>query len=155
MLGVYLGILVIVAVVTALTRHMPASSNLFSAYAHFFPGQLKSAVVARGFSCPVSFFSPGVTEESCILNLATGSFSQIQVTISHGVIFQTFFTLRGDWLKLGDLISLWGIPQIHEYEHSVSFLWPGHGVVASAAIQTGQFSPFLPVRIIAFTATEM
>jgi hypothetical protein len=139
----------------ALAGYTASPPNPFAAFADVLPGQPRSAIVARGFSCPVSFFSPGVTEESCILNLATGSFSQIQVTISHGVIFQSFFTMPGDVLKLGDLILLWGTPKIHENEHSVSFLWPGHGVVASAAIQTGQFSPFLPVRIIAFTATEM
>ncbi len=153
MLSVCLGMLIMVANVTALTRYMPASSNFFSAYTQVFPGQARSAVLAHGFSCAIGTY-PVLPDESCTLNPAGGIFLQIQAVVSHGKIRQITFIPRKDMLRLGDLVALWGRPEIHDYGASTVLQWPTAGVVASQIPRIGRLSLFSPLWNVTITDTE-
>jgi len=125
--------------------------NPFSIFADVFPGQPRSAVAARGFSCPASFFfitEPGLTDETCFLNPTAGPFFQVSVITSQDLIRHITFTLRENTLTLGDLAALWGMPEVHEYGHAAFFMWSNSGVIATTIAYTGEFSLFLPVRTV-------
>ncbi len=153
MLAVFLGILVMVAAVTALARHMQPPSNPFSAYADIFQRQPRSALVARGFSC--SHRAPDNYDITCILKPPEGVFSQVSAGFSQDFIRYTTVMVRENMLRVGDLVALWGRPEVHEYGHVAMFVWPSSGVMASTYAYTGQFSLFLPLWSVAFWDTSL
>jgi hypothetical protein len=126
--------------------------DLFSSFADVFPGQPRSAVVARGFSCAMGTY-PVLPDEYCTLSPAAGAFTQVGAVVSHGIVIRTDFILRSGSLRFGDLAELWGVPENQEYEghHVADYFWHGKGVSASAFFDTGRFSLFLPVRSVSFT----
>jgi hypothetical protein len=142
----------------ALAGYTTLPSNPFASFADVLPGQPRSALVARGFSCPVSFFiatDPDVTDETCVFYQAIDIFRQVQVTVSQGVIRHLTFIMRENALTIGDLAALWGNPEVQEYGRSVDLFWRSHGVYAIASNISGRFSPFLPVWSVSFTDTGL
>jgi hypothetical protein len=124
------------------------SPEPFVSLADLFPGQPRSAVEARGFSCMVIGF--GTYAETCLLLPNTGIFSEIGVTTSPlGYVNSSYFRLREDTLRLGDLAALWGRPEVYDQYEYLLFSWFGGSVNATSAY-TGRFSFLLPVDRVFF-----
>ena len=70
---------------TAMTQHVEPPSNPLATFADVFPDQPKSAVDIRGFSCYGNPFTNAV-KENCTLELVSGAFTQVQVSILDEVI---------------------------------------------------------------------
>lgn len=152
MLATLVSISVITLGVYALAQQMEQPSNPFSPYVDIFLGQPQSAVVAQGFSCAM-YFNGGYysgLDDYCTLKLAQGAVSSIGVLISQDVGRQITFGLRENTLRLGDLVALWGRPNVHQYGPSVSFSWRRIGVTTLTLTYTRPFSLFIPVRSIYF-----
>ena len=150
---VFMGCAVVSVSAVSLARSTPVPSNPFAVYADIFPGQPGGAIQGRGYSC-----STGINEylpnEHCTLNSASGAFSQIGVVIADNAIKNNNFILRGDTLRLGDLMLLWGTPDIQEQIHSVFLFWRRIGVTAIITEYAGYFSLHLPVRRVLITNDE-
>jgi hypothetical protein len=131
------------------------SPDPFAAYADVFPGQPRSAVVGRGFTCPTTayggYHQPG--EETCVLWPRTGTFFQVTARVSQDVIRHITFTARDHALRLGDLVALWGRPESRG--HDIQFVWPGRCIVALTYAFDGQFSLLPPVRNVSFTDASL
>lgn len=128
----------------AMQQSAPDLPGLFAAYADIFPGQPRSAMQARGFSCPMSAYgSYRGSTETCFLHLPPDAFEQITVVANREHIVQTSFVLRGNRLTLGDLAAVLGEPEISEMNHVVTFQWQEAGVTASSQRRDGQTSLFL------------
>jgi len=157
MLGLSLGVLVVVSGVTTLTRFAQPPSNPFSAYADLLPGQPRSALVLRRFSCSYeretnieSFQSP--ISQYCVLLPETGAFDHIGVMLSDNVIKRVAFSLGDNSLTVGDLAVWWGRPEIGvSYREWMTVYWPDIGISVKAWAEQGQFSYSLPLRFVTFT----
>jgi hypothetical protein len=139
--------------VGALAGYMSTPFDPFAAFADVFPGQSRSAVAARGFSCPSANAHDtyqDLSEETCTLSPESGPFSRVELVLSGDTISQIGFMMRDDMLKIGDLMRLWGKAEVQEYSRSVYLFWRSRGIVALAPWHTGQFSVFLPVRWVYF-----
>jgi hypothetical protein len=126
----------------------------FAPYADILPGQSQDAVVQRGFDC--QFNIAPVSNESCTLTLETGIFSEIQVMIAldTGQVSRVVFKPRETTLTLGDLVLLWGRPEIAIYNQITNLRWRKVGIVAIPQSHHGEFSYWLPIVYTAFVSTE-
>lgn len=148
----FLGFSVVSAgVVTVVGNRIPPS-NPFASYVDVFPGQLRSAVEARGFLCYKETYEYRPNEH-CSINQPIGAFSQVGVVVSEDVIGQISFRIRANTLRVGDLMILWGMPEVQEHSRSVYLYWRSNSIFAIASHDTGRFSLFLPVRRVYFAAT--
>jgi hypothetical protein len=141
------------ASVVALARTATPSPSPFAAYADVFPGQIRRAVAARGFSCLERYdggYSPNL---DCTLNPVAGDFSQVSLVIEDGVIDEISFGLRDDTFRVGDLMLLWGAPVVHEFSRSVYLHWRSQGVFALVRGYS-EFSLYLPIPRISFVNSE-
>ena len=122
--------------------------NPFISFADVFPGQPRSAVVSRGFSCLTSAYS-GYSEspnEICSLWPKDGLFSQVSVGINQDIVQNILFTLHENTLRIGDLMLLWGQQDFHMYNGAGYFFWGNTHNTTSAVNHTRRFSHFLSVR---------
>jgi hypothetical protein len=150
------GFTVVSVGIRALAQGTPAPLNPFSSFADVFPGQPANAIEVRGFLCIASPYgsSPGLPDEHCALRLAAGAFSQVEVVVSQGVVFNISFVMRDKTLRLGDLPMISGRPLVHQSDHSILCFFPSSGVYAWITSHTGQFSFFLPVESVYFTTAR-
>ena len=139
----------------ALAQYTPAPPNPFASFADVFPGQPRSSLIARRFSCLTGSynFTEGAPNEYCTLNPASGIFSHVMVGINQDTIQNILFMVRDDTLRVGNLMLLWGKPEVHEYSRSVYLYWRSRGVFAIASHDTARFSLFLPVRRVSIGDT--
>lgn len=139
--------------VVVLLRSTTQPTNPFASFADLLPRTPRSAIQAWGFVCPQSGEDDfeHYMGSTCILWPTEGLFAQVDVVISEGDIRQTVFTVSEDTLRVGDLMVLWGTPEIRRYSRSVYLLWRSHRTFAWASDYPGQMSPFLPVWKIYFT----
>jgi hypothetical protein len=152
--AVVAGFTAVNAGVRTLTGYTAAPSNPFAAFADVFPDQPSSAAASRGFLCP----SPGAddtyqdtSEETCSFRPESGPFFQVRVNISGDMIRHIDFRMRENTLRVGDLIGLWGSPEVDEYSRSAYLHWRSRGIFALATHDTGSFSLFLPVWTVNFS----
>ena len=141
---------VMVLAVSALAKLVsaPQPTQAFSDFADVFPGQSRQAVEGQGFSCPISYYfatTSDRTAETCYLMPPAGVFSQVGITLSQGMIRQIGFTLRDDIFTVGDLMLLWGRPEVRQYGRAAYIFWRGQGIYAIAGKTAGTYSLFLPV----------
>ena len=87
----------------------------------------------------------------CVLDLETASIAEVTATIKHGKVFQIQFSLKENWLKLGDVMLCLGTPQKHQNGHTTSFSWRGSGVYALAQSNRDRFDPLIPLSMVSFT----
>ena len=146
---------VLVAGPVVLMRHNPLR-NPFALYARLFPGQSAAAVTRWPFVCrftPTESPSPADIE-TCVLNPPDGPFSEVYVIILGQLINQTGFEVRGKELSLGDLVMLWGQPEIHwmkmMHGHVVSLTWATTGAASSVLSDSIRIDSMLPMRSVAF-----
>ena len=127
--------------------------NPFSVYRNIMPGQSRDSVLRRGFKCQFNQIMPSL-EETCSLTPETGIFSEIQVRFVSapymGKVSQTIFKPREKMLPLGDLVLLWGRPEIAIYGQTVNLHWRNVHVVAIPQTYHGHFSYWLPIVYLAF-----
>jgi hypothetical protein len=135
-----------------LAGHATTLSNPFSTYADILPGQHRSAVVARGFSCAMDYLLSH--DQYCTLDLETGISSQVGVVISRGAVRQTDFYLRENTLRIGDLALLWGTPDLRYGQSVATFIWSGSGVSAWGVFSSGRNPLLLPVQGVSFRDTR-
>lgn len=145
--------------VAALSRPELPSPDPFSAYANIFPGQPERAIGGLGFSCASDGrkYYGSAQETRCQLDMAAGSFSNIAVTTSEGVIREIRFAIRDDTLRVGDLAVLLKLPdfQAHRMGYGASFSWNGRIVLALVGGETETFSHFRAVRWVKFADTPL
>ncbi len=152
--SILLAMVILIYCAMLLNQLTEPPANPFAAFAAVFPGQPSSAVQGKGFACSANPYG-GYLDEYCFVYPATGIFRQVRVMISYGTIRQIAFTTHKDAVMLGDLVALWGRPEVYEYSQSVVLLWPGSGVRALQLSNTGQFSLFSPVGNVMITNTDM
>ena len=72
-----------------------ASSNPFVDYVDVFPGQLRTALEAHGFSCPASFFGDNRVSvyETCFFQSKDDAIRQVRAYVLNDVIQQTEFVM--------------------------------------------------------------
>jgi hypothetical protein len=156
-----LALLAVTAVVVmgwvVLVRQDVQLSNPFSNYAEIFPGQGRNALISLDFSCNAypyySLDSTWKDYEYCTGTLEKGTFWLISATLKNGRVQRTDFVVRKGALTLGDLMFLWGRPQVRLYRKSAHFEWPSLGISASGSVESRQFSYFIPVTRVSIVST--
>jgi len=127
----------------ALGQSGVAARDPVAEFADVLPGQPKSAIVARGFSCPaLAYRSPN---EHCSLRPKRSAFSHVDVDIVSGRISHSSFNVRSNLLRVGELVLLWGIPEIEAGANTVVLRWHRIDTTAIATSHTGKFSFLLGV----------
>jgi hypothetical protein len=144
-----LGFAAVSAGTGALGRSAELPSDPFVSFADLFPGQPRSAVVARRLSCLTTanngmYYDAPI--EICSLWPEDGIFSQVAVKVKEDVIQNTLFLLRENTLRIGDLMLMWGQQAVHSYNQGTYFSWDDNYHTASVINHTGRLSFFLPVR---------
>jgi hypothetical protein len=126
----------------------------FAPYADILPGQSPDAVLQRGFNC--RFNITPVYNESCTLTLETGIFSEIRVWIARdtGWVSRVVFIPREKTLTLGDLVFLWGSPEIAIYSQLANLRWRNVHIVAIPQTSHDYSSYWLPIIYVAFESAE-
>ena len=126
----------------------------FAPYADILPGQSRDGVAQRGLNC--QFDLVPLFEEICTLTPETGGFSEILVKIAPhtGRISRVVFKPREGTLTVGDLVLLWGDPEITFHSQTANLRWPNVHVVAIPETYDGDFSYWLPIAHIALVSTE-
>ncbi len=155
MLGVFLGILFMVAAVTALTRYMQPPPNPFSSYVDVLPGHPKQAAIERGFTCFANMYDDG---ESCTRRDEPASplFSRVHLSTLGDHIHTLSFNVYADTLTIGDLMLLWGRPDIQRSGRVAQVHWPSPSVTALAVGQSARpLNYFTPVVHISFAAPKL
>jgi hypothetical protein len=147
------GFTVINLSVRAVAQNMPTPPNPFTAYADVFPGQPESVIEAMAYSCftDASHYDHDPIEQRCVLSPAIGTFSDVEVIISEGIIRQITFTLRDNTLQAGNLEIFLEMPAIHVFDHVAHFILPKSFVMTQTSNYAGRFSYFLPVWSVSFT----
>jgi hypothetical protein len=125
-------------------------SDPFAAFADVFPGQPKSAATARGFSCPAGTY--GSPNEHCMLYLKGSVFSHVGVDVVDGTIRYSSFTVRKSTLRVGDLVLLWGMPDIEARGDVVVLRWHRIDTIAIGTSSIGKFSLLLGVNRVSVSA---
>ena len=132
----------------ALAQQNLPPSNPFASYADVFPGQPTTNLAERGFSCALDYHNQ---YEYCQLYPATGAFSQLSVAVSKDQISIISFTMRDSVLKAGDLIVLWGTPDVRGRSHTLHFFSNNRSITAFPVEPISQYSLFLPVQRVIIT----
>jgi hypothetical protein len=94
--------------------------------------------------------TPSHFKETCTSLLASGNFSQITVLVTQHEIRQTNFIMRGTALRIGDLIVLWGMPEVKITPYAIHLYWHGRGIHASTLFIPGRYLFFRAVQRITF-----
>jgi hypothetical protein len=145
-----------IVVVSALAQRYGEAylADPFVAFADYFPGQLVDMRLfeAQGFSCsPVGVPVPVDIGERCVLDLQTGRFTQISVTIWDGIVKQLDFKVRDNSLTVGNLALLWGSPRFLMNGNRVNVNWPIRRITrGSGWSQNGRFTYFQALSQISF-----
>lgn len=115
---------------------------------------------AQGFVCSVvgKDSYEWNTSEACVLFPSDGAFRSIFIFIEEVVegypARQTVFTLRANTFRVGDLMALWGVPEIREFSRTASLLWRKDNAFAWVVEFDGQISPWLPVSKVYITHSD-
>jgi hypothetical protein len=126
--------------------------NPFAPYSDLLPGQAEQVVLNREFRCQISIIP--LFYKSCSLTLASGIVAEVQVIITPdtGRINKVVFKSRANRLVLGDLIALWGKPEIAVYSHMVNLRWRSLHIVAIPQIDSRHPSYWMPISLVIFDA---
>ena len=115
----------------------------FLAYASIVPGQHWGGTLEHEFSCSASTMpSPVIVGNECVNHLHTGPLSQVDVTIWDGFIIRANFTLRENVLRIGDLVLLWGKPDIRLGQYA-ALTWDNRRAIAVAYLSPSRRFDYL------------
>lgn len=132
-----------------LIRRESPPANPFSAYAEIFPRRPSNSLIKQEFSCVSTRPDTNpIDTQYCTHESESGLFWLITSTIKEGVIRRTDFKVREGALTLGDVMFLWGRPQVRRYQQSVLLEWPNLGISGTGWAENRQFSYYMPVTRI-------
>ncbi len=146
------GNVILVMVWLALARTSALPQNPFASYEPLSPGQPWSSALAKQFSCVETWY-PSVADvpQLCVSHPQTGPFSQVNVIILDGIIFQLNLVVRENSLVLGDILLWWGQSEL-EWGHERLLLdLPDQRLRAVGQSLGGRITHFTPVTIVYFT----
>src|SRR5258708_955841 len=137
-------ILMAVVGATTLAKHFGpvAFSDRFATEAGIVPGQHIGlmTLVELGYSCRIDPLpSPSDLTERCERD-GQAAIHAINALIWDGVVVRLDFILCHGALSIGDLILLWGTPEVRASGRWVSFNWPKRHITGSIWSEDGQFS---------------
>ena len=139
-------------VATAISRSRPPFDP-FAPYTDILPGQSRDSVSQRGFQCQFNQIVPSL-QETCSLSPQTAIFSEIQTSFAtnpySGRVSQTIFKLPENRLTYGDLVLLWGKPQIAIYGQTANLRWRDPHITAVLQTTHRHFSYWTPITYVAF-----
>ena len=139
-------ILMAIVGATTLAKHFGppvAFADIFAAEAGIVPGQhIDLATLAElGYSCRIDTLpSPSDLIERCERDGQAAAIHAINALIYDGVVLHLDFVLHHGELSIGDLILLWGTPEVRATGRWVSFNWPKRHITGSIWSEDGQFS---------------
>jgi hypothetical protein len=136
----------------AVAQYAQPPPNPLITFADMLPGKSGNGMEARGFSCYSESYDYRATQLHCFVDLPTGNFIRIGLLISQDWVIQSAsFTMRGNMLRLGDLMLTLGRAQVSRYGGQTIFNWPGTGITASSFANGAPRSPLLPLWSVSFT----
>jgi hypothetical protein len=145
MLGVFLGSTAVCLVARVELGTVDVRGHdIFAPYADIMPGQRFSNAHKYGFDC-VEDISTG---DYCSYRPPSGLFIIISLTGRGYIIQHTEFGIRKNGLVAGDLMALWGQPDI-EY-HGAKVLHWGYRYVPVNA-RYASVTPFTPIDTVIFS----
>jgi hypothetical protein len=126
----------------------------FAIYRDILPGRPRDAVLQYGFNCQYDTIHS--FHDTCLLTPEKGIFSQIEASFvsDTGKISGLVFRPREGMLTVGDLVLLWGKPEVAIYSGTVKLRWRGIHVITIPQVYRGYFSYWLPIRYVAFEPGE-
>jgi hypothetical protein len=123
----------------------------FSPYADLLNGTTTAGLVCTDATLINDEMGADAARQVCTASPIDALFSHVQVVIEDNW-YQVVFTSRGETLTIGALARLWGRRQVGSaHRGRMTLQWPAPGITAVISIH-GQFSYFLPIERIAFTA---
>jgi hypothetical protein len=150
--GMLIGFAAVSLSARTLGQHTARPPDLLAAFADMRPGQPRVDLEAGGFTCYDESYNYYPIKEHCGVYFETGIFTHIELLImSDGKIRSAAFTVRGNALRLGDLMLVLGNPEVHRNGRQAVFVWRSSGSTASAISNTGLFSPFVSLKSVSFT----
>jgi hypothetical protein len=143
-----------VSVIVLTTTVAEREYDPFAPYSDLMPGQSRDALTQWEFNCATTII-PSFSE-SCSLTPESGIFSEIQVKFAAdtGRIEKTVFLSRENRLSLGDLVLLWGKPEIDIYGRTANLRWHDSHVVAIPQTYRSPVAYRVPLTYIAFEAAD-
>ena len=78
-------------------------TNPFPAFAGLFPGEPESAIRDYPLSCWAGYTYGYSTEKRCSFSPEDGVISNVDLSLDHGIIVQSTFTMRDSSMRVGDL----------------------------------------------------
>lgn len=107
--------------------------------------------LARGFVCKHSEFpgNPQSAYDLCTREDSNGIFTRVTLQTLGSDGEQISFLLRGDTVKLGDLVLLWGKPEVRHYCEAVIVRWSARHIIGIAPpTPVKRVSYLLPIRSV-------
>jgi hypothetical protein len=124
----------------------------FASVADVLAEQSESDLRERGFSCSATDNYNALTPQVlCKFSPERGIFSTVAIMFVNGNVHNRFVLVRDGALTVGDLVRLWGRPDIHQHGFWGQLEWPGSSDMDITVSYHGRYSLFLPVRSIVFT----
>ena len=118
-------------------------ANPFAAYSDLFSDAARQAALTQGFAC--------VTPGYCARRDAKGAFSGIMLRWTGERVSEIDFSMRDKALSSGDLVLLWGRPEIRLYCETAVAAWPDRHITSLLSpSQNGGVSYFSPVVSVRF-----
>jgi hypothetical protein len=145
-----------VVVVSAMAQRYGQAyqTDPFAAFVDYFPGHPVDMrlLEARGFSCRYqAVLIPADLGAYCWRSLAAGPFSWVYVTIWDGIVKRLDFDVHANSLAMGDLVLLWGRPQLIINGNFVNVSWRAGGITRGLGwSQNERFAYFQPLSLISF-----
>ncbi len=152
--GLLLITLALVVGVTSLAKYNLPLSDPFAEYVNILPGQTLDRNLLEKLSCATTPVSVQTQVIYCERHLRTGIFSHIGLTIFSSRVCRLDLTVRPNALRFGDLVMLWGRPEVRLYRRSVSIAWPDRGITTTGWSDNERLSYFLPLQYISFYTTH-
>jgi hypothetical protein len=132
-------------------------SDPFSVFSDLFGDDARQAALALGLTCrDTGLRSHPQVADSCARNITHDVFSGVYLRLSGSVTSEISFWLQQNTLTLGDLVLLWGKPEIRLYCETVVAFWPGRAATGfTAHTRTGRISYYMPVLFVTFSRSGL
>jgi len=152
-ISLLIGVTIIVfGVILAARREI---SDPFSIVSDLYGDDARQAAAALGLTCrDIALYSN--PHGSCAQNITNDVFSGIYLRLSGDAAGEISFWLRQNTLTLGDLVLLWGKPEVRLYCETVVAFWPGRDAVGFAPpSRSARISYEMPVLFVTFTRSGL
>ncbi len=150
---VLIGIASVFVLALATNRDNQPPFNPFAPYADILSAQSPDTFLQRGFNCPFKRTST-FDDTICFLALDNGVFLRIHARFPYNSdqVSTLIFIPRDNAVLLGQLVLLWGKPELLGSSQYANFQWPSRHIIAVPQSDNSQFSYWLPISSVAFGA---